>query len=222
MMSAALQSVDDETVRGMQGRELPLAPAVMHSVRMSGHVTVGFRLHSGWAVFVAVAGDGAALRVLDRGRMELLPPGQPRFVYHAAAELALPEAERLIESVRRTAGSTARTALANAIGNLKVTGACMVAEPALVPDELAAVLRSHPRIHAAEGALYAGALAWACDRLEIPAIAVRPRDVWIRAAAKAGMPEAGLKAAIDAVRQALGPPWTADHKIATAAALLRR
>jgi hypothetical protein len=90
-----------------------------------------------------------------------------------------------------------------------------------VPDDLEAVLRSHARSHAAEGALYAGAIASACQHLDIPLIAVRERDVWCRASTNAGMSEADLKAAIHDVRKALGPPWTTDHKIATAAALVQ-
>lgn len=142
-------------------------------------------------------------------------------MYHEAAELPLPDAERLIESVRHTAEDTARTAIGSAIKNLKVTGARIPTGSASVPDDLAAVLRSHARIHAAEGALYAGAIASACEHLDIPLITVRERDVWSRASASAGMSEADLKAGIDAVRKALGPPWTADHKIATAAALVQ-
>jgi hypothetical protein len=188
---------------------------------MSGLATIGFRLHTGWAMLVAVAAEGDALRVLHRCRMELLPPGLGRFVYHEAATLPLAEAERVIESVRRTAEDTALAALRSALQNLKVASACIPTGSASVPDDLAAVLRSHARIHAAEGALFAGAIASACKRLKIPLITVRERDLWSRASANAGMSEAELKAGIDAVRKTLGPPWTADHKIATAAALVQ-
>ena len=188
---------------------------------MSGRASIGFRLHTGWATLVAVA-EGEALRVVHRCRVELLPPGQGRFVYHEAAELPLPDAGRLIESVRHIAESTALTAIQTATGNLKVTSACIPAGSASVPDDLTTVLRSHARIHAAEGGLYAGAIASACDHFGIPLIKVRERDVWSQASSSAGMPEGDLKAAIDAVRAALGPPWTADHKIAAAAAIIAR
>ena len=188
---------------------------------MSGHASIGFRLHTGWATLVAVAAEEAALRVLLRCRLELLPPGQGRFVYHEAATLALPEAEKLVASVRRTAERTAREALSNAIRNLEVASACIPTGSSPAPDDLAAVLRSHARIHAAEGALYAGAIASACRALKIPLITVRERELWTRASANAAMLEPELKASIDAVRKALGPPWTADHKIATAAALVQ-
>ena len=82
------------------------------------------------------------------------------------------------------------------------------------------MLRSQARIHAAEGALYAGAIASACEYLDIPVIRLSERDVWSRASLNTrGISEAGLKAEIDAVRKAIGPPRTADHKIAMAAAM---
>jgi hypothetical protein len=193
----------------------------MHPVHMSGCASIGFRLHTGWAMLVAVAAEGEALRVVHRCRVELFPPSRGRFVYHEAEELPLPDAGRLIESVRHTAEDTARTAVRSAIKNLKVTGACIPTGSASVPNDLAAVLGSHARIHAAEGALYAGAIASACEHFHIPLITVRERDVWSRASTNAGMSEADLRARIDAVRKTLGPPWTADHKIATAAALVR-
>jgi hypothetical protein len=192
----------------------------MHPVHMPG-TRIGFRLHTGWAILVAVAVGGETLRVLHRCRIELLPPGCGRFVYHEAAELPLRDARKLIESVRGAAEDTARTAIADAIRNLKVTGACVPATLASAPEDLAAVLRSHARIHAAEGALYAGAVASACEHFATPLVTVRERDVWARASASAAMSEPELRAAIDAVRKSLGPPWTADHKIATAAALIR-
>jgi hypothetical protein len=188
---------------------------------MPGCARIGFRLHTGWAMLVAVAAEGEALRVLHRCRVELVAPGRGRFAYHEAAELPLSDAEKWIESVRRTAEDTARTAIQRAIANLNVTAACITTGSASVPNDLAAVLRSHARIHAAEGALYAGAIASACRHFGIPLIAVRERDVWSRASVNAGMTEADLKAGIEAVRKTLGPPWTADHKVATAAALVR-
>jgi hypothetical protein len=188
---------------------------------MAGSASIGFRLHTGWSMLVAVAAGEEGLRVLHRCRVELLPPRRGRFVYHEAAELPLPDADKLIESIRRIANDTARTAIRSAITNLKVTGACITTGSATVPADLAAVLSSHPRIHAAEGALYASVIASACEHLGIPLITVRECDVWSRASADAGVSEDALRAGIEAVRKTLGPPWTADHKIATAAALVR-
>jgi hypothetical protein len=187
---------------------------------MPGCASLGFRLHTGWAMLVAVASDGEEFRVLHRCRIELLPPGLGRFVYHDAANLPPLEAERLIDSVRHAAENSALKTIQGTLQSLKVTRACIPTGSAPAPDDLATVLRSHTRIHAAEGALYAGAIASACGHLNIPLITAPERDVWSRASASAGMPEVELKARINAVRNVLGPPWTMDHKIATAAALV--
>ena len=188
---------------------------------MSDYASIGFRLHTGWAMVVAVAAEAGTMKILRRGRIELLPPGQNRFVYHQAAELPLAEAERLIESVRSSAEAAARIAIKTAIENLTATRACIPLGSASVPAQLAAVLQSHARIHTAEGALYCGAVASACEHLAIPLLTVRERDVWSLAAASLATSEQELKVRIDAVRGALGPPWTADHKIAAAAALIQ-
>jgi hypothetical protein len=187
---------------------------------MASQASIGLRVHTGWAVLVAVAAGRPGIRVLHRCRLELLPPGQVRFVYHQAAELPLNDAEKRIESIRRLAEDTATTAVASAMQSLTVSGACIPTASASLPD-LAAILQSHARIHAAEGALYAGAIASACKHFDIPVIHVREREIWNRASAGAGMPEPQLKERIDALRKDLGPPWTMDHKIATAAALIQ-
>ena len=193
----------------------------MHPVYMCGGATIGLRLHTGWAMLVALVHKGDALRILHRCRVELLPPGRERFVYHHAAELPLRDAETLIDSIRQTAEATTRTNLRSAIDNVNVTRACISTGSTPVSDNLCAVLQSHARIHAAESALYFVATVSACNYLGIPLITVRERDVWRLASANTRMPEADLKARIDAVRKTLGPPWTADHKIAAAAALVQ-
>jgi hypothetical protein len=180
------------------------------------NVRIGFRMHTGWAMLVALSGD----LVLRRCRVELYP-ARGRFVYHEAAELDLSEAAELVKAVRGIAGENALTALRSAIDGLKVAGACVPTGSSPVPEDLATVLHSHARIHTAEGALYAGAIVSACEQMEIPVITVRERDVWARAAAGIGVGEAQLRAQVDALRKVLGPPWTADHKIATAAAMIR-
>jgi len=182
--------------------------------------SAGFKLHTGWATLVAIAAEGA-LRVVHRCRVELLPPGGVRFVYHQAAELPISDAEKLIESVRRISEDSAGTNIRSALEKVDVTRACIVTAGAAVPNDLALTLRSHAQIHAAEGALYARVVADACVHLGFPVLTVREREVWSRASESTGMAEADLKARIDDVRKALGPPWTADHKIAAAAALVR-
>ena len=67
---------------------------------------VGFREHTGWAAMVALGGGVTAPVVLARSRYELSEGDLPRAVYHAARQLDLENAGRLVQQV----GLVARTA----------------------------------------------------------------------------------------------------------------
>ena len=195
---------------------------------MTRRTALGFKLHTGWAVLVAVSGRPGAIEVRVRRRIELVQQGSPipRFVYHAASELPLKDAAEIVRRGREAAEQTARQSVEAALQALHADGVTVdvcgvLSGSTVVPDDLAAIVRAHPMIHAAEGLLFQNAIVSACEQLEIPVITVRERDVWARASASAGVPEVQLRAQVDAVRKMLGPPWTADHKIATAAAMIR-
>src|SRR5689334_9795589 len=66
---------------------------------MPASAALGFKLHTGWAMLVAVAGTPAKFEILLSSRIELLPPGDaiPRFMYHRAAEISLTQATKLIQ-----------------------------------------------------------------------------------------------------------------------------
>src|SRR5437867_3964582 len=132
---------------------------------------LGFKLHTGWAMLVALTGTSAKFYVLLRRRIELLPPGDaiPRFMYHHAAEISLTEATKLIQQAEVAAGEAARLAVSEALEHLCelkfaaiAAGIASASKP--VPTDLAVVLRSHPMIHTAEAALFQRALALACEK----------------------------------------------------------
>ncbi|MBZ5577714.1 MAG: hypothetical protein LAP40_14230 [Acidobacteriia bacterium] len=45
------------------------------------------------------------------------------------------------------------------------------------------------------------------------------RDLWTLAAQRHGLTETALRRSLDDLRKSVGPPWSADQKIATATAL---
>jgi hypothetical protein len=187
---------------------------------------LGFKLHTGWAMLVAVAGQPSEIQVLFRGRIELLPPDEsvPRFVYHEAAELHLSQATALVERAGEASQKAARFAIKNVLRHLDSSGAkpevCGVLSGSTpVPDDLSRILRSHPLIHAAEGALFQQAIVSACESCGLTVTATREREVWSRAAAAWGLTETGLRREMNALRKSVGPPWNADHKTAAAIAL---
>ncbi len=190
-------------------------------------VALGFKLHTGWATLVAVAGHPGEIQVLLRRRIELLPPDDsiPRFVYHAASEMALPQATELIKRATRASTDAARLALKDALQEIAphggTTDVCgILAGSRSVQDDLAAVLRSHPLIHTAEGVLYRGAAVSACESRGLRAVLASEREVWSRAAGAWNIAETELRRNVDALRKTVGPPWSADHKTCTAIALL--
>jgi hypothetical protein len=193
---------------------------------MAVRAALGFKLHTGWAMLVAVTGQPGEIRVLFRERIELLPPDEsvPRFVYHEAAELPLSQATALVKRAREAARKAAQLAIKDVLRDLDSRGAksdvCgVLSGSTLVPDDLSRVLRSHPLIHAAEGALFQQAIVSACESCGLTVTAAREREVWSRGATAWGLAEPGLRKEMDALRKSVGAPWSADHKAAAAIAL---
>jgi hypothetical protein len=194
---------------------------------MAGRAALGCKLHTGWAMLVAVAGQPGEIEVLFRGRIELLPPDKsvPRFVYHEAAELPVSQATALVKRVREASQKAARLAIKEVLRDLNSQGVKLAACGVLsgstpVPDDLPRILRSHPLIHAAEGALFQQAIVSACESCGLAVTATREREIWSRASAAWGLAEAGLRKEMDALRKSVGAPWGAEHKTAAAIALL--
>jgi len=194
---------------------------------MATRAALGCKLHTGWAMLVALAGQPGEIRILFRGRIELLPLDEsiPRFVYHEAAELSLPRAMALVNSAREASQKAARLAIKDVLRELDSRGAkadvCgVLSSSTLVPDDLSRILQSHPLIHAAEGALFRQAIILACENGGLAVTTAREREVWPRAAAAWSIAEPRLRKEVDALRASVGAPWSADHKTAAAIALL--
>jgi hypothetical protein len=181
---------------------------------------LGCKLHTGWAAVVVAARSRGHINVLLRRRIELLPNDQsvPRFVYHEAAELPRAEAAKLVKRAARAAQAAADRALTGILEELRSGGVLVDATglatgSTTVPAELTAILASHTLIHAAEGVLFQEALAVACDARGLHVIRVRERDLWSTLGN-------GVQEEVDGLRSLIGPPWGADQKTATAAALI--
>jgi hypothetical protein len=185
-------------------------------VRMIRHAALGFSVHTGWAVEVAVAPRSpASAEVLDRRRIELLDGSDvegPRFVYHAARSLSLDAARRLIARSLERSERAARAALQAAVDSLAadVVAAGIVIGDRPAPASLQAVLASHPAIHAAEGELFRSAVRSAAEALGIAVVEVRAKELQSRAGTIADQ--------LDVIGRAAGRPWAKDHRQACLAA----
>jgi hypothetical protein len=185
---------------------------------------VGFREHTGWAAMVALGGGVRAPVVLARNRYELSEGDLPRAVYHAARQLDLENAERLVRQVELVARTAAERQLRRTLaeleaGGYEVVGAAIAAAREL-PAHLTEILGSHPLVHTAEGQLYRDALAEATELLGLPLTRFVQHELYEEAADHIGTSDASLQAQLTGLGRALGPPWQRDQKEAAAAAWL--
>lgn len=199
---------------------------------------LGFRAHSGWAAAVAVAErftraasvvvpPGVPTSVIDRRRIELVDEKAPSSLqpYHAAAEMAFPEAEKWVKHCTDRTQFLARQAIAAFIHELEEKGyrvaACgiVLASGRALPP-LAAILASHPLIHTAEGELFRNALSDAGKYCGLSVTGVKERELYTRGAAELGVEEDELRRRLAEMGRLLGPPWRQDEKSSTIAGWL--
>lgn len=200
----------------------------MAAARDRGRAALGFSVHTGWAAMVAVSGPAISAAVLDRRRLVMIPgsdPERPRFVYHAARELQLEPAERLIRESAALAREGATAALQAAVEELETKEYQTVAVGIIAANRplsaaLDAILESHSLVHAAEGELFREAIRGASRTVGIPVAEVRARDLHARAAAVLGVSEGRVAQVLARIGRAAGRPWAKDQKDACLAALI--
>jgi hypothetical protein len=174
-------------------------------------VAFGAVTRTGAVTLIAVCGTRAWPVFAGRWEALLMPGDLPAQPYHAAAELATEAAESVIRRGEAAAEEAALDALRSAVADLPRTaaiiGVAVAVKAVSVPGTVAAVLRSHAWMHAAEGVLYRDAMlaaarrgGWAAHAVDAPALP--PADEVIT----------GLGAAA-------GRPWRRVEKDAARAAL---
>ncbi|HXB72306.1 MAG TPA: hypothetical protein VNY05_28970 [Candidatus Acidoferrales bacterium] len=191
---------------------------------MSNAAALGFRAHSGWAVAVAVTGSPGSPIMLDRRRIDIADAAIPgsKQPYHAAASLDVRNAEALIGRCQESSAWLAAGAINALVARLSEThrlvGSGILFGSGRPLPELAAILRSHPLIHTAEGEFFREVLARASERCSLPVKRVKEREVWDRAAGVWHLELRPLQERIDTLGRSLGPPWRQDEKLASLAA----
>jgi len=181
---------------------------------------IGLRAHSGWAALVTVAGTPESPSVVDRRRVVLAGPDDPKQPYHEAENLGLSRAQELLRRASHASRRLAARGLAAAIADAASEGhdvsACglLLASGRALPG-LAETLASHALIHTADGEHFRDALRHAAADVKVPVTAVREKEIWERASAELFVPIEKLKRTIALIGKSLGPPWTEDQKLAT-------
>ena len=176
--------------------------------------TLGIRPHSGWAIVIAVTAP-PQVELVVRRRIEIVDPGDPRQCWHAAQAQGLSpdDAAALERQVAAGAALAAEAALTQVVSEIHAAGheavaAGIVGEPRDLPPA-EKILVNHTLLHSAEGELYRCVLAEACDHLGLPVTNCHPKAVHV----------GDRTALFAAIRAHAGPPWQADHRLATAVAL---
>ncbi len=152
-------------------------------------VAFGWKAHSGWAALVALAVRGDDIEVLDRRRVELVPPGARQWAkqpYHAAG---------------------------------RSVAACAVLVGNGMPDwSVSEILAVHFRMHKAEGELFRDALVRAARACDLRLVEIPERSLFERAKSALSAPASELAAEVAALGRRVGPPWARDQKDAALAA----
>ena len=185
---------------------------------------VGIAHHLGWAVVVTASG----LEVVDRRRIELIEPGLPAApVHHEGGAHAMhrigpglddEELTALVAEVRASVERAAAAALDALETDLPepIESLCVRAWPEDLPDDIAA-LRRPPHESRADSAMYAQVIAaeaarrgWAVHRYDAKRVLGLAVEVLGDDADDV----------LQGPRARLGPPWSKDHRVALAAAIV--
>jgi hypothetical protein len=177
---------------------------------------VGISDHGGWAVLVTVARDGT---LLDRRRVELVDDDLPALPHHHEGQGLPPDrAVALVERVRASAEKHAVLALdAVEMAVPFIVGVALRKCPQL-PPTIAERIKDYRSRNVADWVMYREALAAAAVARGWSVHGYDARNVSGEASRALGIEE--LDAHFLDLRSVLGPPWTKDHKIAMAAAIV--
>ena len=190
----------------------------MPSKDKSPRIAIGFRVKTGRATAVVMAGPATAPHVLSRKNLQLFDPAIPEShqPFHAELELPPSDSARVVPLVDRVALS----ALRELVGEVQteqgvILGISLVAGSATDPES---IRNPHMRAHAREGQLFPHALAAAARTMRILAATMVEAEVFASAAAKLGKSPDAIKIAVTEMGRAVGKPWSAEEKCAAAAA----
>jgi hypothetical protein len=185
------------------------------------NIAVGFRVKSGWATTVLVAGSAQAPVVCDVRTIDLCDPAVPesRQPYHAGMGM-LETDERILNRRREIVMRATResvTKLLEEYAGQRPSVAGLVIGSDVDP---ATITNPHMRAHAFEGRLFRTALEEALGQCELRCVAIVERIVYKQAGAVLRQSEENLKKLVTKLGRGRDGPWRADAKTAVLAALL--
>jgi hypothetical protein len=190
-------------------------------------VALGFRIKSGRAIAVAVAGSGAAPAVVLRCQIELCDPGvsATRQPYHAGFGTAQEDQEE-IARLTRIIERCARRSIAALIHDVSTATPRPGGQPrdlraALVVGSVidpAAVGNLHIRAHANEGRLFRTVVERALAAHGIESTAIVAGKLAAAAALALKRTDVEIRRVMSEFGRTIGTPWRADERSAATAA----
>ncbi len=178
---------------------------------------IGVSDHGGWAVLVTVAADGT---LLDRRRVELVDENLPKIPHHSEGQaLPLREAVVLVERVRASAERHAKLVLDAVAMTVpgRILGVALRRCPEL-PPTIAERITDYRAQNVADWVMYRKALAAAAEARGWVIHWYDAKKVF--EAAREALRIEDLDAHFLQLRKSIGPPWSKDHKLAMAAAIV--
>jgi hypothetical protein len=177
---------------------------------------VGIADHFGWAVAVTASPDGA---VVDRRRIELVEPGVCAApIHYESKRLDVPATAALVAAVRASVARATTVAfdeLARALPE-PVVSVSLRTWPADFPTDVA-VQRRSPYEARADAIMYRHVVSEVAHERGWRVHCYTAKHVIGEAVAVLGD---RADEVLDGPRATLGPPWTKDHRVALAAAIV--
>ena len=184
-------------------------------------------VHSGWGAVVTLTDGQGAEEILDRRRVVIIDSkvagaAQP---YHYVAKKEIHAAEKHLTRCASESGRLAFEALSRLSTELRerdfmLSSAAILLSSARPLPDLEGILASHPLIHTAEGEFFRQVFRTAFEKLEIPVIGIRARDLNDCALKVFGKAAPEIQKRIEGMGRSLGAPWTKDEKTAALAATI--
>jgi len=185
---------------------------------------LGFRVKTGRAIVVALAGPAARPRFLFRREVALCDPKVPgsRQPYHGGIMPFVPATPRAAQRGRRAAGRVAvaavkalRDELRSARYRPRAVGLVVASNP-----DVSRIGSAHVRAHALEGILFRKVLQAGARACRLPDRVLLERDALPCASATLGRSRSQLQRALAQFGKQAGCPWRVEEKAAALAAWL--
>jgi hypothetical protein len=183
---------------------------------------LGFRVKSGWAMSVLLAGPASAPELLFCQSILLSDPAEPasKQPYHVALELSEREAAPIVRKLRRVVGAAAKRSVAELLEqaakrNRAVQAAALVVGSVADPESLH---NDHMRAHGREGQLFRAVLEDALREADIVCEVLVEKTAYASAASRLRKTLEAAKRVVAALGESHDGSWRAEEKLAALAA----